>query len=171
MTKTENNISLNEETYNQLISHFNQIEKSYKKKQFEWMDEELSESCFITFDFDKWLRKTEILSDIIFEEGSRDFLISHTNQLKNYIDGFTLDYCAMFEGKPFRTKVYEKTTFDEIVEYMKEVCENNKMVFLHRVYKKLPIPENWTVIENGIKVPYSEQEQEEYYVVDYGVLN
>jgi len=162
------------ETYDQLISHFNEIGKSYTKKQFEWMDEELSESCFITFDFGDWLRKTEINSDItdkIFQEGSSDFLISHINQLKNYIDGFTLDDCAMFECKSFITKVYEKTTFEEIVEYMKEVRENNKMIFLHRLYKNLPISEDWTVIENGIKIPYSERKQKEYYVVDYGVLN
>ena len=165
----QNLVSTNDETYEALVFHFNQIGKTHKNRLLPWIDEELNECCFITFDFDEWLKRTVCYFSFI--ECSHDDLINYVNQLKDYVYGFSLSNNAMFEGKPFGVKYHKEYAFDGILEHMKQVSQNNKMVFLHKVHKILPLPEDWTLIENGRKVPYEEREKEEYYEVVYGVVN
>ena len=165
----QNLVSTNDKTYEALVFHFNQTGKTHKTKLLPWMDEELTECCFITFDFDEWLKGAAY--NVSFRESSRDDLINYVNELKDYVYGFSLSDNAMFEGKPFRVKYHKEYTLEGLLEHMKQVRQNNKMVFLHKVHKILPLPEDWTYIENGRKVQYEEREKDEYYEIFYGVVN
>jgi hypothetical protein len=173
----ENLVFTNEETHKALVSHFNQIEEISKNKKFEWEDEELTETYGITYDFDEWF---SYLKKINLEEYTRwyyevpenldDDLINYANQLKDYVDGFLLGAVGMLQGKSFEAKTYKAHTFDEIVEHMKEVRQNNQMVFLYLVYEKTKCLEEVVVEENGYTrtIP---QDLSVYYKVCYGVLN
>ena len=181
MTKTheynKNLVFANEETHKALVSHFNQIEEIAKNKKFEWEDEELTETYGITFDFDEWF---SYLKKINLEEYTRwyyevpknldDDLMNYANQLKDYVDGFLLGAVGKLQGKSFDAKTYEAHTFDEIVEHMKEVRQNNQLVFLLQAFQQTKRPEEVVVEENGYTITHS-QKFSTYYRVRYGVLN
>ena len=60
-------------------------------------------------------------------------------------------------------------TFDEIVEHMKQVRQNNQMVFLYQVYQQTQRPEEIVIEVNGCTsiIP---QDLSVYYVVCYGII-
>jgi hypothetical protein len=178
MTKTheynENLAITNEDTHKALVSHFNQIEDIAKNKKFEWEDEELTETYNITYDFDEWFSQLEDLINkdwyeryhYIVPENLHNDLMDYANQLKDYVNGFLLGPCGMYQGKSFDIKRYYLDTFDEIVEHMKQVRQNNQMVFLCKVYQQTKRPEE-VVLDDGTYP----QDLYEYYFIQYGILN
>lgn len=121
----------------------------------------------ITSDFDRWYsnNKTyvlEILENVnSVSENIDEKLLKYGNKLKEYVDGFLLVPVCLYEETPIIVKTIATNTFDEIVEFMKELRENNKLVFLYMVYEiDMKPTENDTVQE-----PYS------LYKLRYGVLN
>ena len=163
-----------DETYQALVSHFNQIAESGKNKRFEWEDENLTETHNITFDFDEWFDQLEInvnrdyyeLNDLEAPKNLRNDLMNYANQLKDYVDGFVLAPVGMYKGKTFMVEVCGKYTFDKIVEHMKEVRQNNQMVFLYQVFEQPKRPKE--IVLDGVTYP---QDLSKYYTVRYGVLN
>lgn len=170
----QNLVFSNEETHKALVSHFNQIEEIAKIKKFEWEDEELTETYHITYDFDEWLNQLEngVKTDYYewdnreVPENLRDDLINYSNQLKDYVDGFALAPVAMCKGKSFMAEICTKDTFDEIVEHMKQVRQNNQMVFLFQVFERTKRPRE--IVLDDVTYP---QDLSVYYKVRYGVLN
>ncbi len=178
MTKTheyhENLALTNEETHKALVSHFNQIENIAKTKKFEWEDgEPTTETYNITYDFDEWI---SVLKELNLREYTYWYyevpenldtdLINYTNQLKDYVNGFLLGPVGMYQGKSFNAKTYKGQTFDEIVEHMKEVRQNNQLVFLYQVFEQTQRPKGFVV--DGATLP---QDLSVSYKVRYGVLN
>jgi len=177
MTKTheynQNMVFTNEETYNELVSLFNQIEEFAKNKKFEWENEELTETYNITCDFDEFLSnlKKIVLEDYLLwknevPENLDDDLIEYVNQLKDYVNGFVLGPTGMYQGKTFSVETYKADTFDEIVEHMKQVRQDNQMVFLYVVLQKPKRPKE--IVMDGVTYL---QDLSTYYRVRYGVLN
>lgn len=181
MTKTheynENLVFSNEETHKALVSHFNQIGNIAKNKKFEWEDEELTENYNITYDFCEWFPSSKewTLEDYDFwkyevPENLVNDLMNYANQLKDYVDAFLLAPVGMYKGKTFTAEVHKKDTFPEIVEHMKQVRQNNQMVFLYRVYQKTKRPKEIVEILPGSTTTLP-QDLSTGYVVRYGVLN
>lgn len=183
----KNQIYTDQETYDALVSHFNKIENIAKNKKFEWEDADpTTETYNITYDFDEWLGYVEnLLEKYVYEgykfreiyndhyitpENLHNDLIDYTNQLKDYVDGFVLGPVGMYEGKSFTTKTYRGDTFDEIVEYMKQLRQNNKMVFLYQVYEKTKRPNDISIEEEGYTRTLR-QDLSTCYLVSCGVLN
>ena len=177
MTKTheynQNLVFTNEETYNELVSHFNQIEEFAKNKKFEWEDEKIIETYNITYDFDEFFSnlKKIVLEDYLLwknevPENLDDDLIEYANQLKDYVNGFVLGPTGMYRGKTFSVETYKADTFDEIVEHMKQVLQDNQMVFLYVVLQKPKRPKE--IVMDGVTYL---QDLSTYYRVSYGVLN
>jgi hypothetical protein len=177
MTKTheytENQVFTNEETHKALVSHFNQIEEIAKNKKFEWEDEELTETHNITYDFDEFFSnlKKIVLEDYLLwknevPENLDGDLIEYANQLKDYVNGFVLGPTGMYQGKTFSVETYKADTFDGIVEHMKQVRQDNQMVFLYVVLQKLKRPKE--IVMDSVTYP---QDLSTYYRVRYGVLN
>ena len=177
MTKTheynQNLVFTNEETYNELVSHFNQIEEFAKNKKFEWEDEKIIETYNITYDFDEFFSnlKKIVLEDYLLwknevPENLDDDLIEYANQLKDYVNGFVLGPTGMYRGKTFSVETYKADTFDEIVEHMKQVLQDNQMVFLYVVLQKPKRPKE--IVMDGVTYL---QDLSTYYRVRYGVLN
>jgi hypothetical protein len=149
MTKTyeynENLVITNEDTHSALVSHFNQIQELGTNKKFEWEDETIPEENYnITFDFDEWLENAVTILDKYFErwsyekpENLKEDTINYTNQIKNYVDGFLLGPTALYNRKSIEVKSYKNVgeNFDEIVKFVKELKENNKLLFLYEVSK------------------------------------
>ena len=169
----QNLVFTNEETHKALVSHFNQIEEIAKNKKFEWEDEELTETYGITFDFDEWFSQMKewTLQEYIMwkyevPENLDNVLMNYANQLKDYIDGFLLGPTGMYQGKSFGAETYKAETFNGIVEHMKQVRQNNQVVFLLQVFQKTQIPEE--VVEDDMIYP---QDLSISYKVRYGVLN
>ena len=172
----ENKVFSNEETYNALVSHFNQIESISKNKKFEWEDEELTETYNITYDFDEWLSQVEDFLKYYYErnhyitpENIHNHLIDYANQLKDYVNGFLLGQVGMYQGKSFDIKRYESDTFDEIVEHMKQVRQDNQMVFLYQAYQQTRRPKKIVIEIDGYTRTFP-QDLSVYCVVCYGVL-
>ena len=171
---TTNQALTNEETHKALVEYFNKIESISNHKRFEWEDEELTETCFVTYDFDEWFDQLEInvnrdyyeVNDLEAPKNLRNNLMNYTNQLKDYVDGFVFAPVGMYKGKSFMVEVCRKYTFDKIVEHMKEVRQNNQMVFLYQVYEKPKRPKE--IVLDGVTYP---QDLSTYYTVRYGVLN
>lgn len=177
MTKTheynQNLVFSNEETHKALVSHFNQIEEFAKNKKFEWENEELTETYNITYDFDEFFSnlKKIVLEDYLLgkneaPENLDGDLIEYANQLKDYVNGFVLGPTGMYQGKTFSVETYEADTFDEIVEHMKQVREDNQMVFLYVALQEPKRPKEFVL--DGVTYP---QDLSTYYRVRYGVLN
>lgn len=160
-----------------ILQRYNQIEEIAKNKKFEWEDEELTETYNITYDFDEWLSQVEnFLKKDYYEryhyivpENLHNDLINYANQLTDYVNGFVLGQTGMYQGKSFSIKRYDFDTFDEIVEHMKQVRQNNQMVFLYQVYQQTQRPEEIVIEVNGCTsiIP---QDLSVYYVVCYGII-
>ena len=122
----------------------------------------------ITSDFDRWVSNNknyvlEILGNKWInsvQENLGEELLEYGNKLKDYVDGFLLQPVGLYEETPVLAKTISKNTFDEIVEYMEEVRQNNKIVFLYMVYKIDGEP-----TEND-----NQQETISVYKLRYGVL-
>jgi hypothetical protein len=129
-----------------------------------------NETCFITFNFDEWfnLLEVDIKRDIKFDapENLLDNLLNYANQLKDCVDGFALAPVGMYNGKLFTAEVRKRDTFGEIVEYMKEVRQNNQLVFLYQVFEQTKRPKE--IVVDDATYP---QDLSICYVVRYGVLN
>ena len=169
----QNLVFTNEETHKALVSHFNQIEEFAKNKKFEWENEELTETYNITCDFDEFFSnlKKIVLEDYLLwknevPENFDDDLIEYANQLKDYVNGFVLGPTGMYRGKTFSVETYKADTFDEIVEHMKQVLQDNQMVFLYVVLQKPKRPKE--IVMDGVTYL---QDLSTYYRVSYGVLN
>lgn len=121
----------------------------------------------ITSDFDRWVSNhknyvLEILGNVnSVPENLDEELLEYGNKLKDYVDGFLLIPVCMYDKTPVYAKTIGTNTFGEIVEYMKEVRQNNKIVFLYMVYKIDGVP-----VEND-----NQQETISVYKLRYGVLN
>ena len=130
----------------------------------------------ITSDFDRWYsnNKTYVLEILGLgqkllgnkyinpvPENLDEELLEYGNQLKDYVDGFLLKPVCMYEETPVYAKTIATNTFDEIIEFMKELRENNKLVFLYMVYKIDVEPTE----DDTVQEPYS------LYKLRYGVLN
>jgi hypothetical protein len=160
MTKTyeynENAAIMDTDTHNALVSHFNQIQKLAENKKFEWEDEQIPEENYgITFDFDEWLEYA--LSDMEksyefcheeIPENLKENTINYVNQIKDYIDGFMLIPVTLYNHKMVGAESYKVVgkNFDEIIKFVKELKENNKMVFLYMIFYSPKRTED-TVIE------------------------
>ena len=122
----------------------------------------------ITSDFDRWISNNknyvlEILGNRWINsvpENLDEELLEYGNKLKDYVDGFLLQPVCRYEETPVIAKTISKNTFGEIVEFMKELRENNKLVFLYMVYKIDGEP-----AEND-----NQQETISVYKLRYGIL-
>jgi hypothetical protein len=177
MTKTyeynENLAVMDEDTHNALVSHFNKIQKLAENKKFEWEDEEIPEENYgITFDFDVWLEC--VLSDMEESykryrqetpENLKENTIDYVNQIKDYIDGFMLMPVVLYNRKMIESQSYKTVgdNFDEVVEFVKELKENNKTVFLYEISNSILYAQG-VVVETG-------KTFNSFYKVRYGVVN
>jgi hypothetical protein len=161
------------ENFSAIISNIGRIKKISENKKFEWEDEEPTETYNITYDFDEWF---SFLKDYTAEgysfngyevpENFENDLIEYTSKLKDYANGFLLGPVGMYQGKSFGAETYKADTFDEIVEHMKEVHQNNQMVFLYEVSQKTKRLKEIVVYD--VTLP---QDLSTFYKVCYGVLN
>ena len=183
MTKTyeynENLAIADEDIHKALVSHFNQIQEFAENKKFEWEYEPIPEENYcITFDFDEWLENS--LSSMkknyeLFKEEEPENLkentIGYVNQIKDYIDGFLLGPTALYNRKSVEAKTYKVVgeNFDEIVKFVKELKENNKMVFLYEVSYTPGRTEEFVIETGNVKEIYPKTI--DLYKVRYAILN
>jgi len=161
------------ENLSEVISNIARIKKIPENKKFEWEDEEPTETYDITYDFDEWF---SFLKDYVTKEYSfggyevpenfENDLIEYTSKLKDYANGFLLGPVGMYQGKSFGAETYKADTFDEIVEHMKKVHQNNQMVFLYEVSQKTKRPKE--IVVYNVTLP---QDLSTFYIVRYGALN
>jgi len=181
MTETyeynENLAITDEDTYKALVSHFNKIQEFGENKKFEWEDEPIPEKDYgITFDFDEWLENTLSFMKRNYEyfkvdepENLKENTIDYVNQIKDYIDGFLLLPVVLYNRKSINTKTHKVSgdNFDEIVKFVKELKENNEMVFLYEVSYTPARTETLVVEDEYGKMTYSQSVN--FYKVRYGV--
>lgn len=133
------------------------------------MTEQKFNEISITSDFDRWFCNNknyvlELLGHNLIDAVPKNLdeqLLEYGNQLKNYVDGFMLNPVCLYEETPVVAKTIAMDTFDEIVEFMKELRENNKLRFLYMVYKIDIEPTE----DDAAQEPYS------VYKLRYGVVN
>jgi hypothetical protein len=123
----------------------------------------------IIYDFDEWFsnQKTDVLGILrcwyinLVPENVEEELLEYSNELKKYVDGFVLTPVYKYGETLFATKMFHADTFYKVVEFMKELRENNKLVFLYMIYKINVEPNE----EDDVQEPYS------IYKLRYAVLN
>jgi hypothetical protein len=179
----ENLAITDEDTHKALVSHFNQIQEFAENKKFEWEDELIPEENYcITFDFDEWLENSLFSMKKNYElfkeeepENLKENTIDYVNQIKDYIDGFLLGPTALYNRKSIEAKTYkvEGENFDEIVKFVKELKENNEMVFLYEVSYTPGRTETLVVEKKHGSTNYTETYPQSValYKVRYGVVN
>lgn len=111
------------------------------------IETKMTQTYGIIWDFDEWMYPKDIYGStycIVAEN-----LIEYTTQLRHYFDGFLLVPVAMYKGEVITAKSVKSNTFDlyEVVEFVKELRQNNKMVFLYQI-----------------------EENTDAYIIRYGVL-
>lgn len=144
-TFEQNKIYANQETYDALIEHFNKIESFAKNKKFEWEDDTTpsTETYLVTSDFNEWFEfivpelkdyyqrfKYQIPEDL------ENDILKYTEELTPYINGFMLSPVGMVQGTAVLASIHRRDTFEEIVEYVKELKQRNNKVFLYQVFHK-----------------------------------
>jgi hypothetical protein len=175
----ENLAITDEDTHNALVSHFNQIQEFANNKKFEWEDEPIPEEDYaITFDFDEWLENTLSFMKKNYEcfkqeepKNLKENTIGYVNQIKDYIDGYLLLPVVLYNRKVIEAKTYkiQGNNFDGVIECVKQLKENNKMVFLYEV-SYTPGRTEELVIETGnVKEIYPKTV--DFYKVRYGVVS
>jgi hypothetical protein len=138
---SENLAFTDSDAHSAIVSHFNKIAEIAENKRFEWEDEKIPEENFgITYDLDEWLHvNMDFLAVYHYPndlpENLKEYTISYVDQLKEYIDGFMLLPCVMFNGRGVEGKSCKTSedNFDEVVKFMRDLKENNKMVFLYQI--------------------------------------
>lgn len=111
------------------------------------------ETLGIIYDFDKWLYPTDTHCSV------SENLVENVMQIKDYFDGFLVTPVAMYNdtivtARSVVTDARKKSTesnFDQILEFVKKIKDNNKMIFLYQLSEH-----------------YSENKRE--YVLRYGKL-
>ena len=93
----------------------------------------MTETIGITFNFDEWEQKY----------AENDFAQS-LNQLKSYATGFLLVPSALYEGQVVLAKTFATTgdNFDEIVNFVKDLHQKNKKVFLYEIFHQDMVDNN-----------------------------
>lgn len=132
------------DTHSAIVSHFNKIAEIAKNKRFEWEDEKIPEENYgITYDLDEWLSvNMDFLAAYHYPndlpEKIKEYTINYVNQLKEYIDGFMIRPCVMFNGRSVMGQSIKTSedNFDVVVKFMRDLKENNKMVFLYQIFKR-----------------------------------
>lgn len=177
LTFVENSIYTNSKIYESVINHFNKISELHKNKKFEWEDEEVIENHNITFDFDEWFPHLKEYVENLYSSDEREVpenldrdLIEYTNKIKEYVDGFVFAPTGMYEGKSFGVETYVSESVDGILNHMKELRENNKMIFLYCIFCKTKRPQK-IVIEMFGSTRTLYEDHSISYKVRYGVIN
>lgn len=149
LTFTANSIYTDSKAYESLIQYFNQIAKIGENKKFEWEDEELPEKEYnIGTDFQKWIdciaydhQRTLELEE---EQGPAIGRLKITPEktvelfepIKEYFDGFIYsDPTGIYEGQVFINKHKKAKSYEELVDFCKELRQNNETVLIRRVYE------------------------------------
>lgn len=98
----------------------------------EEIEVKMTETYGIIYDFDEWLYPIDIYGNTYYKVAKN--LIEYVTQLRHYFDGFLLVPVAMHKGQVITAKSVKSNTFDlyEVVEFLKELRQNNKMIFLYR---------------------------------------
>lgn len=182
MTQThkfnENLALTNKETFEALVSHYNEIEDIAKNKKFEWEDEGVPEEEYgITYDFNEWLDTCEKL---VKEESeynkktvySREEIVEDVNHIKDYIDGFLLMPVGIYNHKAImaQSKQFDTHDFEQVVEYVKNVKSENQKIFLYGLYKREQIGKEFTVQrEDSVTITYHPKPAN--YLIRFAVYN
>ena len=72
-----------------------------------------------------------------FGESDTDEILKCATQLQDYIDLFVMSPISVYEGTVIPAKI-RKTfgdDFNEVIDLMKELKQNNKKIFLYMLYK------------------------------------
>jgi len=150
-TFKENLIYSDPEVYESLVTHFNRIADILKNKKFEWEDEGLPENEFnIGCDFEKWMRAVDEDHQATLEVARKNGeytgreIFSPENTLKcfepikEYFDGFVYGGpTGIYNNQSFLVKSNAFYTYEELVEFVKELKQNTQTLFLYRVYSKI----------------------------------
>jgi hypothetical protein len=93
----------------------------------------MTETCGIIWEFDEWLQPKDIDVNPYYKVAKN--LIEYTRQLRHYFDGFLLVPVAMYKGEVITAKSLKTDTLGmyEVVEFLKGLKQNNKMVFLYAI--------------------------------------
>ena len=141
-------LNLSAEEINQLRNKKHELTEYGKQKLRELMNDPA-----ITSNFDEWFEYTSGKTT----QNSKEEITDYVNQIKDYVDEFMMMPVVLYNNRVItaKTHVFETQDFSEVVEHLKEIKENNKIVLLYEISK----PE---VLE---AFPF------ECYRIRYGVLN
>lgn len=93
----------------------------------------MTETYGIVWDFDEWMYPKDIYEKTYCRVAEN--ITECVTQLKPYFDGFLLEPVAMYKSEVITAKSAKSTTLDfyEVVEFVKELKQNNKMLFLYEL--------------------------------------
>lgn len=93
----------------------------------------MTETYGIVWDFDEWMYTKDIHGKPYCRVAEN--IIEYVTQLKPYFDGFLLEPVALYNGEVITAKSAKSTTTDfyEVVQFVEELKQNNKMVFLLQI--------------------------------------
>ena len=78
-----------------------------------------------------------IVPEKLMEDETKDEILKCATQLQDYIDLFVIKPIFMYEGSIIEVK--SRKTFDddfnEVIDHIKELKQNNKKIFLYMLYK------------------------------------
>ena len=100
-------------------------------------EQQNNEDLVYTTNINLWWKTIKSYIEKLMEDETKDEILKCATQLQDYIDLFVIKPIFMYEGSIIEVKS-RKTfgdDFNEVIDHIKELKQNNKKIFLYMLYK------------------------------------
>ena len=100
-------------------------------------EQQNNEDLVYTTNINLWWKTIKSYTEKLMEDETKDEILKCATQLQDYIDLFVIKPIFMYEGSIIEVKS-RKTfgdDFNEVIDHIKELKQNNKKIFLYMLYK------------------------------------
>jgi thymidylate synthase len=141
-----NSLFYNNQTLEELVSHYNSIEDFYEKNNMKWEDgeDENFDTQAVTFNAKIWcnhnkLQALEFYFDYHYQPPHNliDELDQYYRKVIDHIDGFLLCPHGKYRGQLIEARGRNCDNIEEVVEFLKKEKESkNCQIFLYNLFEK-----------------------------------
>ena len=100
-------------------------------------EQQNNEDLVYTTNINLWWKTIKSYTEKLMEDETKDEILKCATQLQDYIDLFVMNPIFMYEESIIQVKS-RKTfgdDFNEVIDHIKELKQNNKKIFLYMLYK------------------------------------
>ena len=100
-------------------------------------EQQNNEDLVYTTNINLWWKTIKSYTEKLIKDETKDEILKCATQLQDYIDLFVIKPIFMYEGSIIEVKSRRTfgDDFNEVIDHIKELKQNNKKIFLYMLYK------------------------------------